>query len=1019
MISISVASQKYFEDEFGEAQEMYLRKGVRGVSGKVVGELGRKFGLSGNLTSEQYQRICRGQHPQTGEQLVRPNKQTPYLNKKGEQVKASEHRPGWDLTISAPKSVSLLALYGKNTEVLAAHRKAVSRALEEVEWFIQAKMGNTRAPIATGNMLAVLFEHDTARPVDGFVAPQLHTHCFIMNMTSDENGQVRALETGEIYRAQHYLTTVYRSVLAHELIELGFEIDQGRNGAFNVKGFTEEFLEAMSPRSKERDEQLKKMGLEYSAKRAEYAILTNRQKKADLTEEEIRDQWGQVVAKFGFEPEQVIEKALETRKTLWRRPDMDPKTRSELIAGHCQSAMAKIMERTAVATETEVLAEILKQDIGLIGLDEAKQTIGKQIGKSLIQVANRRNRIQAGITTPEMLRMESEVVAMIKAGQRGRCQPIANRDQTRERIRRVELQQQILSGNSNFALTKSQANVVEEVLASSHQILGVEGKAGTGKTTILQVISGQAKMADYRMVGLAPTGRATQILTEAGLQSETIQGFLAKTDSPTFQKRFFVIDEASLLATGQLHQFLNRLSPLDRVLLIGDRKQHLGVEAGDPFSYAIENGLKTFNLDEIIRQTNPKLKTAVAHLSEGRIQQGLEILSESNSIVEDGDREKRLSKMLTEFLLSPETTLMVSPDNTTRKQLNELAHNQLKRGRGQPDQVTLDVLVSDGDLVNSERMKARNYQVNQILRYGFDNKYFKAGQYAKIIALDKEKNLLSVKVEDGNLITYDPRQVSGVELYHEERREFVTGDRVQITRQDKLKSLTNRQIGTIEQMQDGKIAIKFEGKKKQVVTFDQSEIRHIDYGYCLTSHSSQGETFDRVLVHADTQQRSTLLNERMAYVAISRARREAKIFTDDLDELPSVMERAFGKQSALESFEKRRPGMDLFSLRTLKKSQRKAVEFEREHPQPTIQSEKRAPSTQISKKVEPVPEKSIDTQILKETDNAVKNYIKVTLVVEKPEVNLYNNQIQQKQGEGVQIDNSPTPEQPGPRRRIR
>ena len=81
------------------------------------------------------------------------------------------------------------------------------------------------------------------------------------------------------------------------------------------------------------------------------------------------------------------------------------------------------------------------------------------------------------------------------------------------------------------------------------------------------------------------------------------------------------------------------------------------------------------------------------------------------------------------------------------------------------------------------------------------------------------------------------------------------------------------------------------------------------------------------------------------------------------------MERAFGKQSALDSFKKRRPGMDLFSLRTLKKSVRNAVEFEREYPQPTIQSEKRAPSTQISKKVEPVPEKSIDTQILKETDS--------------------------------------------------
>ena len=107
----------------------------------------------------------------------------------------SEHRAGWDATFSAPKSVSLTALVGGDDRVREAHRESVRVALHELERYTQARIGNIHAPETTGKFIAATFEHDTARPVDGYAAPQLHTHAVIFNVTERENGQTRAFRS--------------------------------------------------------------------------------------------------------------------------------------------------------------------------------------------------------------------------------------------------------------------------------------------------------------------------------------------------------------------------------------------------------------------------------------------------------------------------------------------------------------------------------------------------------------------------------------------------------------------------------------------------------------------------------------------------------------------------------------------------------------------------------------------------------------------------------------------------------
>src|ERR1700733_12816451 len=168
-------AQTYHKGEFANAQENYYSEGDR-IRGEWHGRLAQEWGLSGEVREEHFQRLADGQHPITGEQLVRHQTAREYVDGHGETVSTMEHRAGWDATFSAPKSVSLTALVGGDEAVRQAHRDSVKVALNEMEGFVQARMGGNRVPETTGKWIATSFEHDSARPVNGYAAPQLHTH---------------------------------------------------------------------------------------------------------------------------------------------------------------------------------------------------------------------------------------------------------------------------------------------------------------------------------------------------------------------------------------------------------------------------------------------------------------------------------------------------------------------------------------------------------------------------------------------------------------------------------------------------------------------------------------------------------------------------------------------------------------------------------------------------------------------------------------------------------------------------
>ena len=432
-------AQAYHRSEFTSAEQSYYAQSNQ-VRGEWQGKLAAQWGLTGEVTEEQFARLANGQHPDTGEQLIRHRDSFEYKNEHGETVKTMEHRAGWDATFSAPKSVSLTALVGGDERVREAHRASVSIAVDELERYVQARIGGNHPAETTGKWAAAKFEHDSARPVDGYSAPQLHTHVVFFNVTETEDGNTRAVQPREVYKSQQYATAVYQSELASWLKALGYELDAGKNGAPEIKGYTKEYLEASSPRSQQIKAHLEEQGLE-GAGPAQIAAHRTRDAKAAISPEEMLAKHQDVAAAHGNQPQHVVEQARD-KGVQQDRTD---------AAKHAQEPVTwsrdRHMEREAVVEERELLRDALKRSMGKATLTEVRANLNARIRSGEFQ------RVGPMLTTREMVNLERDNIARMQSG-RGRYAPIASEPE----VERIQERLAHLSG--------SQRMVVEQILTS-------------------------------------------------------------------------------------------------------------------------------------------------------------------------------------------------------------------------------------------------------------------------------------------------------------------------------------------------------------------------------------------------------------------------------------------------------------------------------------------------------------------------------------------------------------------------
>jgi conjugative relaxase-like TrwC/TraI family protein len=879
-------AQSYHQKEFtAKEQNYWSQKGV--IQGEWQGRVAAQLGLAGPVSAADFAKLSQGQHPQTGEQLVRQRASYEYKDADGRTITTMEHRAGWDATFSAPKSVSLTALVGGDERLREAHRESVRVALDQLERYTQARIGGNRPPETTCNFVVAKFEHDTARPVDGYVAPQLHTHAVIFNVTERENGQPRAIQPQSLFASQQFATAVYQSELTYRLRRFGYEITTGRSGAPEIKGYTQEYIDASSPRSQQIRDYLERTGRS-GKEAAEIAAHSTRDRKGIHSLRDVMAAHRKLAAEFGNQAEAVVRAA---RERVHQRQKDSFKT-IDLVRESLTFARDKNFEREAVVDERALFRDALRRGMGEVTYPQVRANLDARLVTGEFQIVERLQNVPARwFTTAKTIAAEREILGHVRQGQQ-QVAPILPR------------QQAIAFSGQPPHLNHAQRNVIEDVLSSRDRVQGLQGFAGVGKTSTLAVIRNAAESRGYKVSGLAPTSRAARQLTEVGVESRTLQAFLARTPEPAIpeQKRLYFIDESSLASTNQMREFLSRLGPQDRVLLIGDIRQHQGVEAGRPFEQLQAAGMQTARLDEIVRQQDPTLKSAVELLAAGHVPAALNALQEQGRVKEIPNREERVLTIAKSYVEFPDKTLIVSPDNASRRELNAAVRRELKRtGVLAREDHQFRVLVQRPDMTGAERSWASHYEIGDIVRYARGSRAIgiEGGSYATVTRTSHTGNQLTIEKANGQLRTYDPRRLTGVNIYQATDREFAVGDRIQFTAPDKSLGVANRDLGIVESISpEGHVLARLDGNGQ--IEFNARNYRHFDHGYAVTSHSAQGLTAERVLVHADTGVHPDLLNSRFAYVSVSRASHEATLFTDNMKKLAPQLSTDISKTSALE-----------------------------------------------------------------------------------------------------------------------
>jgi ATP-dependent exoDNAse (exonuclease V) alpha subunit len=473
----------------------------------------------------------------------------------------------------------------------------------------------------------------------------------------------------------------------------------------------------------------------------------------------------------------------------------------------------------------------------------------------------------------------------------------------------------------------------------------LQGLAGSGKTSTLSSIREGAERNGYAVEGFAPTSRATAQLREAGISADTLQGFLARggqeqTKGDPDRRHLYMVDESSLASTRQMQSFMEKIGPQDRVLLVGDTRQHQGVDAGKPFEQMQQAGMQTSQLDQIMRQKDPELLRVVEHFAKNETAVGVGILQQQGRVTEIPDNTQRIEAIAKDYAAKPENTLVVSPDNASRRDINDAIRNELKgSGIVSKDDHRMDVLTQRSELTSVDREWAANYQQGDILYYmrGSKEHGIEPRAYATVASIDAAANRITVSKDDGKQVTYDPERLSGITAYREISRDFAQGDRIQFTSTNRELGVSNRDLGTIDRIDGKQIDVKMDGEKERTVSFDSAKMRHFDHGYTVTSHSSQGLTTDRVLVNMDTTVHPELINTRFAYVSVSRASQDARIYTNDAGTLGERLSTDVTKTSAIDL--QKAPVEPTANQQT----QEPPMTNSREHPQDDL---RREPSTE-------------------------------------------------------------------------
>ncbi len=833
------------------------------------------LGLRGEVSTAQAEAMLQGRLPD------------------GERVGGDDHRPGWDATFSAPKSVSVAAYVHGDHRLIAAHDAAVREAIDFLEREAAAtriRENNEIRTEATGNLVIATYRHDTSREGE----PQLHTHSVIMNVTRSADGRWRSLESKPLYRLQTEAGAVYRAALARECERLGYTIEktkEGKHPSFELREVSQAERELFSTRAKQVEAELAKLGKTRETATAEekqIATLNTRQSKQELDRANLLKEWREQARAAGIEPGPRPESREIGRAEYERRAD-----------DAVRDAVAHLSERETRFTSKQIIAEARK--IGLGGIDdrdiklaieraEARHDLARTTTRQYDAITGQKT-VQAGYTTREAQQTELKMLATADRAV-GTATPVMTREAADAAIRAQEQK-------TGHRFNGAQVQATRAVLAGQDRIALIQGYAGTAKTTSVLAASSEAlRQQGYEVVALAPTHSAAKTLGDSiGAESQTVAKFLNSQHQPAGGQRIYIVDEASMLSARDMQKLLERTQD-GRLILVGDVKQLGSVEAGAAFrQLQTESRLSTQVLDNIVRQKNEELRAAVYDAIRGDARGALAKVE----VRELETREQRVQAIARDYAsfsrAERDKTIIIAPGRDDRREINEAVRAELK-ARGELGEARTIQALDRKDLTRQAASRAASYQVGDHVQAGrdYESLGLKKGESARVVVVDVDKNRLTLENARGEQKQIDPSRFSKLQAFEVRRLDVAVGDR--LVNRENTDRLKNGAVLHVEKIDDKHIhARDAAGKLHKLGVAAQHKL---DHGYAQTAHEAQGRTCQNVLIHGESN-RVNLQTQQNAYVALSRAADNARIYTDSRERLAEQIERESGqKETALE-----------------------------------------------------------------------------------------------------------------------
>ena len=819
------AAQAYYEHLATGKDQQIEDYYARNEQGRWVGRGAEVLGLSGAVRKEEFQDLAFGFDPKTGKGLVR---------QAGEH-----HRSGWDLTFSAPKSVSVAWALGNDetqAKIAAAHDRAVEAALSYMERHAAfCRTGHGGKEELRADLACAVYRHYTSREQD----PQIHSHAFVFNVGMGEDGKIRTLEGSHFFEWKMVGGAAYRVALAKELQEMEYTVL--RDGkSFRLKEIDRGLERVFSTRRNQIEAALIERGAS-GAKASEVANLTTRKAKKEkdplllrkewqdraigyerLLDREKREQslaWDEIIRSIESSREyrNVLSGVSATRSEMlseketlvqeWARlnpPGQDRdsrlsdfKERRKILLDRWErvreaenpdpsSLISGLIEGNSTFTESRAHASILQEAQGRSGLPVAEQSVEQSLLDPEI-VSLQKSPGRDRYTTLEMLRIEQEMVE-IADRLSGSSDHGVGRD----------LLEAVLDRKS---LSTEQKEIVRAITRRSDLAL-VQGWAGTGKSYALGSAREVWEAEGYRVRGAALSGKAALGLMEgSGIASTTLASLKREMGSdgkdPLTRRDILVIDEAGMVGSRQMREILLRVEDAGaKIVLVGDTKQLQAIEAGAAFRL-LQERTGFVELSNIRRQSLSSDRQAIRDLALGRAEEALHDLSTRDRVhvYESGLGTKEgIGEAVSRDLLGGKSSVAIASTRAEAQDINEWA-----------------------------RLHA------------------------------KEKGLVE---NTGILVTTTQGE-----------REFSGGDRVLFLRNDRNQDVLNGDFGTVQKIQNGKIEIRLDrGGMKEI---DPQVYPHLEHGYAATCHKLQGATLDRCHVLAPD---NGMAGREWAYVAGSRAR---------------------------------------------------------------------------------------------------------------------------------------------------